>query len=134
MSRTTSVHEIQVIGAKGAWSSKSGGVLEVSLALPRTALEKFLDFDNPDFDEVPSDIRGLRTYIVRDIPMGSVGAKEWHKIRTEYMTALAGRARVKCVDFSGEARDFILDGKSSIIIPRRYYIPTLHWRIERGYR
>jgi dTDP-4-dehydrorhamnose 3,5-epimerase-like enzyme len=80
-----------------------------------------LDFDNPAFktveDESGQDIRGLRSYTVSDIPSSSVGAIEWHMIRTEYVTALAGAVIWQCIDLDGREREFTLDGSKAIIQP-----------------
>jgi dTDP-4-dehydrorhamnose 3,5-epimerase-like enzyme len=117
MRKQPSVSDIQVVEKKGPWTSKSGGKLEVHFALPKDVLERFLDFDNPAFDEVPEDIRGLRSYTVSNIPKGSVGGKEWHKARTEYISAIAGAAVIDCVDLGGNEKEYTLDGNSAIIIP-----------------
>lgn len=111
------VQNITPIDTRGPWKSKSGGELNVLLALSRSSLHKFLDYDNPEFDRLPEDLRGLRTYTVSDIPKNSVGGGEWHKARTEYIGALAGSALLQCVDFSGNEQEFILNGHSSIIMP-----------------
>lgn len=111
------VDSIQTHETRGPWRSKSGGNLDVMCAMSRKALSRFLDFDNPDFETLPHDIRGLRLYTVSDIPAGAIGGAEWHKIRTELVTALSGRAILQCVDLQGAQRDFTLDGRVSVIIP-----------------
>lgn len=115
--RHTSINDIEVIERRGPWESKSGGKLEVALAMPVEALQRFLDFNNPAFDAIPSDMRGLRMYMVSDIPSGSVGGKEWHRARTEFITAITGSAVVDCVDLDGNEQEFILNGAQGIIIP-----------------
>lgn len=118
---TSNVEDIRLIETTGPWNAKSGGLLEVQFALDREATIAFLDYDNPEFDRVKEesgiDIRGSRSYTVRDIPEGSVGGNEWHKARTEYVSALAGRAVWECVDSSGQRREFELDGTNAIIQP-----------------
>lgn len=116
-----SVDDIRVIDARGPWDAKSGGRLMVHYALSGTNLVEFLDVDNPAFGEIQEDsgvdIRGLRCYTVRDIPKNSVGGREWHLARTEYVTALAGAALWQCVDPQGGEREFVLDGSQAIIQP-----------------
>jgi len=119
MSSTPSIRDIQVVKTAGPWQSKSGGDLSVIFKLPRQDLENFMDYDNPAFDEVSEDIRGLRMYTVEDIPTGSVGGKEWHKIRTEFITCLGGAAVLECVDLNGDERKFVLDGRNGVIVPPR---------------
>ena len=115
------VDDIQQIESRGPWKSKSGGDLNVMLALPQEQLNVFLNFENPEFDYIQEasgeNIRGLRSYTVSDIPRESVGGKEWHRARTEYVSALAGAALWQCVDLAGKEREFTLDGKSSVIVP-----------------
>jgi len=115
------IDDIQEIKSRGPWRSKSGGDLNVLFALPQEQVSSFLDFENPEFDitqEISGhNIRGLRSYTVSDIPKDSVGGKEWHRARTEYVSALAGSVVWQCVDFAGKEREFILDGRSGVIIP-----------------
>jgi len=119
--RSYSIDDVQVIESRGPWQSKSGGALNVHLALPREVLGAFLDYDNPEFGRVESqsgyDIRGLRHYAVSGIPAGGIGGNEYHRARTEYVRAAAGRAVWQCVDISGREREFLLDGTRGIIVP-----------------
>lgn len=118
---TSTVNDVQVVETRGPWHSKSGGILEVQVALDKDAAMAFLDYDNPEFDRVEQEsgvnIRGFRSYTVSDIPKGSVGGKEWHVARTEYVTALSGLAIWECVDFSGQKREIELDGTNAVIQP-----------------
>jgi len=117
----SSISDIQVIKVKGPWNSKSGGLLNVGFALPREALTAFLDYDNPEFTAIKErsgvDIHGLRLYTVKKIPKGSIGAKEWHKARSECVSVLAGKALWQCVDLHGKKREFVLDDSISVIVP-----------------
>jgi hypothetical protein len=116
-----SVNDIEIIDSHGPWNTKSDASLMVHYALPRVALESFLDFDNPAFEaieeEAAADIRGLRSYTVGDISKDSVGGLEWHMARTEYVNALAGAALWLCVDPAGREREFVLDGSQGIVQP-----------------
>lgn len=118
---SASVEDIQVVETRGPWNSKSGGFLNVLLALSRVQTEAFLDYDNPEFERVQQesgvDIRGLRSYSVSKIPKGSIGGKEYHEARTEYVTAPLGAAVWFCVDRAGREKEFHLDGSKSVIMP-----------------
>lgn len=115
------VADIQEITARGPWDSKSGGTLYVLFAFAGDQLTEFLDFNNPEFDEVKRisgvDIRGLRSYTVKNIPKGSIGANEWHRARTEYVRAVNGSAVWECIDFEGNRKQVILDGTNGVITP-----------------
>lgn len=117
----TSVNDVQVIEAGGPWPTKSGGNLMVHFALPYEATQAFLNYGNPEFDALKEesgvDIRGLRSYTVSDIPKGRIGGLEWHIARTEYVTALGGRALWQCVDRDGRERDIVLEEGTAIIQP-----------------
>jgi hypothetical protein len=118
---STTVHDIRTIETRGPWKSKSGGSLNVLLALPQDEVEQFLDYANPEFDAVQQatglNIRGLRTYNVSDIPKGSVGGMEWHGIRTEIVSALGGQALWQCVDVDGGETEFVLNQDVSVLMP-----------------
>lgn len=115
------VDDIQTVSHKGPWHSKSGGTLDVLLALSQEEVTTFLDYDNEEFaraeQESGENIRGLRSYTVSDISKGCVGGKEWHRARTEYVTALAGKAIWQCIDFNGKEASFTLDGTTAVITP-----------------
>jgi hypothetical protein len=114
---TKTVDDIEVIKTRGPWQTKSGGELNVLFALGGQRLREFLDFDNPEFDEIPGDMRGLRSYTVTGIPEGSIGGTEWHRARTEYIRACGGSALWQCVDLAGGEREFELDGETAVAMP-----------------
>lgn len=118
---STTVDDIRTIETRGPWASKSGGSLNVLMALPQEEVELFLDYGHPEFDAIQSvtgaNIRGLRTYNVSEIPKGSVGGMEWHDIRTEIVSAIGGRALWQCVDIDGNETEFELDSKKSVLMP-----------------
>jgi len=115
------VDDIQEIPTGGPWDSKSGGTLDVLFAFSHDQITKFLDFDNPEFEEAKRisgvDIRGLRSYTVRNIPKGSVGANEWHRARTEYVRVLSGSAVWECLDFKGNKKQVVLSSRNGVISP-----------------
>lgn len=116
-SRLHTVGEVRSIDVRGPWATKSGGELQVLFSLPVTALEAFLDFDNSAFSDFSQDVRGLRSYVVKGINKGGIGAKEVHLARTELVTALNGRASWVCSDLLGNEKSFTLDGTNVLIVP-----------------
>lgn len=118
------VHDIKQIESKGPWQSKSGGTLDVLFSLTKAETEQFLGYDNPEFDTIKEasgiDVRGLRSYTVSAIPKDSVGAKEWHKARSEYLFAPQGSATLHCVDLDGNEKTFTVGPQQAIII-----LPTI---------
>jgi len=112
-----SVNEVQIIEIRGPWASKSGGDLNVLFNLDHAQVTAFLDYDNPEFDSMPGDMRGLRSYKVENVPKGSIGAKECHIARNEIVFAAKGSFSWKCIDLHGNEKEFILDGKTAVITP-----------------
>jgi len=100
------VEDIVVIEGKGPWGTKSGGKLNVLFGLPLGLLqEKFFDYNKTELEAVPTDIRGLRSYVVSGLTKGAVGANEWHKLRNEIVFAAKGRFRWSCEDVHGNKVD-----------------------------
>lgn len=116
-----SVNDIKQLSAKGPWQSKSGGILNVLFAMPEAETQLFLGYDNPEFERIRIssgiNIKGLRSYTVSNIAKGSVGAKEWHRARSEYLFAPKGGADIICVDFEGNEASFHVSPKEAIVIP-----------------
>lgn len=112
-----SVNEIIVTKAGGDWPTKSGGFLNVLYKLDWTIVNKLLAYDEDELKKIPVDIRGLRSYRVTDIPQGTIGANEWHKVRNEVVFVLKGRIKWTCTDTYGESKEFILDGSQAVFTP-----------------
>ena len=115
------ISDIKQLNAQGPWQSKSGGMLNVLFSLTEIETQLFLGYENPEFDKILSttgiNIKGLRSYTVSNIPKGSVGGKEWHKARSEYLYAPLGSATVHCVDLLGNEETFTVSPQQAIIIP-----------------
>ena len=73
--------------------SKSGGTLRVMLQLKRNSFQRFFEVT-----------RRLRIYRVSDIPKGGVGANEFHKHRSEIVTAEKGTFRLELEDLRGRVK------------------------------
>lgn len=114
------IEDIRAIETRGPWNSKSGGFLNVLYAFSSRELADILDVENPGFDEVEqqtgTDIRGLRSYTVSEIPDASVGGMEWHGVRTEMVTVLAGAAIWRCTDVTGAQMEYELDAKNGLTV------------------
>lgn len=120
MQKPTTIHtvdEIKVLKIRGPWASKSGGNLNVLFNLPQDELEAFLDYQNPEFDKMPGNMRGFRSYKVSEVPKDSIGAKECHLARNELVFAAKGSFTWKCVDLLGGEREFTLDGNTAVLTP-----------------
>ncbi|MGB4762500.1 MAG: hypothetical protein WBP12_04065 [Candidatus Saccharimonas sp.] len=117
MEKLPSIEDIKVFNTEGSWSTKSGGSLSVLYKLGYDTVQAFLTYDQKELDEVGVDIRGLRSYVVENIPKGSVGANEWHRIRNEICFSINGSFRWLCRDVYGNEREFIVDKNSAILTP-----------------
>jgi|SRR3989344_5011965 len=112
------VDEIRILAARGPWTTKSGGKLNVTFALPlQTLQDSYLQYENEELKRVPGDVRGLRVYTVRDLPLGSIGGTEWHRIREEMIFVLEGSVRWMCEDLLGGTKDFALDPSVGVWMP-----------------
>lgn len=99
------------------WKTKSEGELEVLFGFSSEELAVFLDIENPAFDELPVDIRGLRSYTVSRLKKGAKGAMEWHKARTEYVYVVSGSIRWTCQDIDGNEKEVIIDRHAAVMTP-----------------
>ena len=77
----STVDDIRELRMTGPWRSKSGGLLSVPFALSHVQTLDIFDYDQTELDRIPRDIRGLRMFVVEDIPGGAVGGGEFHRIR-----------------------------------------------------
>ncbi len=83
----------RIISKGITFPSKSGGTLHVMLQLDRNSFQKFFD-----------KTRVLRIYNVSDIPKGGMGANEFHKHRSEVVTAERGTFKLELEDLRGEIK------------------------------
>lgn len=111
------VNEIIVTEAGGEWVTKSGGLLNVLFKLDYSLVERLLTYDSKELATIPQDIRGLRSYRVKQIPLGAIGANEWHKVRNEVVFAPQGRIKWTCQDAYGGVSEYILDGTQVVFTP-----------------
>lgn len=116
-SESPSINDVIVTEAGGEWPTKSGGTLNVLYKLNWNIVERFLRYDDTELQNIPVDIRGLRSYRVKNIPKGVIGANEWHKVRNEIVFVLKGKMKWTCTDIYGDSKEFILDGTQAIFTP-----------------
>ena len=95
------VEDIRETAMTGPWRSKSGGTLTVPFALPYAYTMDMFGYDDAELDRIPLDIRGLRMFVLEDIPIGGVGGGEFHRIRVEIVVTVKGRVRWVCEDVYG---------------------------------
>src|SRR5690242_8125886 len=108
--QVATISDVQYLTGNGPWASKSGGSLNALFNLPlRQAYDQYFHYEPSELEKIRVDMRGLRSYHVRDIPNGAVGAKEWHRIRNELVFALHGTALWTCEDVYGNSKVFVLD-------------------------
>jgi len=87
---------------RGPFQTKSGGKLFVDFVLPGPdVISRFGSWQKSELDQIPREMRGLRGYRVVDLPVGSVGGTEFHRIREEIVIGLAGALEWTCEDFEG---------------------------------
>ena len=111
------VQDIKVMNVLGPWQTKSRGNLMVLFSLSQTInLQEFFKWDKRELENIP-DIRGLRYYIVKDLPKGEIGGVEFHKVRQELVFATKGAVKWKCEDLYGNQKNTILTSQNGIWLP-----------------
>ena len=113
------VADIQVFETGDPWKTKSGGNLATQFGapgIPIRTVEKYFQYRAADLS-ASKDLKGFRIYTVRDIPEGTIGGTEWHRVRQEMVFALDGKVEWECEDVSGNPRSFVLDRGAGIWMP-----------------
>jgi hypothetical protein len=111
------VDDVLELTVTGPWPSKSGGSLSVPLAMPHAEAMKFLQPDPIELARLPSNIRGLRIFVIEDVPKGGIGGKEFHRIRTEILFTINGKTRWTCEDLYGVQKEFLPERGTVLVIP-----------------
>ncbi len=111
-----SVDQLKRLNSRGPWATKSGGKLGVLFGIDFDEIQEvFFKYREEELRKIPVDVRGLRSYVVSDLPAGTIGANEWHKLRHELVCAVKGSVRWVCEDVYGSTNEFILEeGKEGI--------------------
>lgn len=115
--RLPTVADIEEFSVRGPWVTKSGGALDVLCALPLADVQQYLTYDDAELARVPSDLRGLRLYHVRDLPNRSIGGMEFHRVRVEIAIGLVGCERWEFEDLRGGTRIVDLTPTTGVRLP-----------------
>lgn len=112
------VADIQILPTRGPWNTKSDGLLTVLFHIPYAdILERFFAYNPNELNEIPQDIRGLRSYHVSQLKKGAIGANEWHKVRHEIIFTPKGSIRLDCRDLSGDEVSITVDSSRCAWLP-----------------
>jgi len=113
-----SIKDVRLMEVRGPWQTKSRGNLMVLSSFSNNEVDwkEFFKWDERELKNIP-DIRGLRYYIVKDLPKDKVGGGEFHKIRQEVIFATHGSVKWECEDLLGNRKITILTSQNGIWIP-----------------
>lgn len=119
ITRPETVDAVSVIHAEGPFRTKSDGQLLVHVALPHAALAGFFSWNPDELARVPEgfEMRGLRSYSVRNLPLGPFGGTEFHRLRNEIVLGLDGEIDWECEDVYGNVRRFTLTPGVGVRMP-----------------
>jgi len=115
--RYPSINDVKKIATRGPWRTKSNGQLMVLFALSEIDLQSYFSYDQKELAQIPQDIRGLRSYTVRDLPQSEVGGGEFHRIRKEMVFGLEGSVKWQCEDLFGNKTETIITPNVGIYLP-----------------
>ena len=111
-----SIKDVKLMEVRGPWQTKSRGNLMVLFSSNEVDLKKFFKWDEIELKKTP-DIRGLRIYVVKDLPKRKIGGREFHKIRQEVVFATKGAVQWTCEDLYGNTQTEVLTFQNGILIP-----------------
>jgi len=112
------VNDIRVLPARGPWTTKSNGNLNVLFSLDSTVLnEKYFHYEKSEIKKTSRDIRGLRSYTVGGLNKDAIGAHEWHRIRNELVFVVKGSVNWVCEDVYGQQQEYIIDQNTGVWTP-----------------
>jgi hypothetical protein len=111
------VQDIRELRLTGPWRSKSGGLLRVPFALSHAQTLQLFDYDPDELARIPRDIRGLRMFVLENIPAGGVAGGEFHRIRFEIAVTTRGRVRWRCEDVYGGCKEFAPQRDDALCLP-----------------
>jgi hypothetical protein len=113
----SSVEDIRELPMTGPWRSKSGGLLSVPFTLPYAQAMNIFDYDPAELARIPRDIRGLRMFVLEEMPAGGVGGGEFHRLRIEIAFTMKGKVRWMCEDVYGGRKEFCPSRDCSLYFP-----------------
>ena len=101
--------DVRFKARSGPWATKSGGKLEVLVRFDFFGAMDFLNFYQN------SGIRGLRLYIVKELPDGEVGGGEFHKVRQEILMVTQGEVLFIIEDLHGVKKEITLTPETGVL-------------------
>ena len=114
----STINNVFLLNNNGPWTTKSNAELNVLFGLDLDFIQKiFLKYNKKELSKLKTDIRGLRSYIVKNIPLNSIGANEWHKVRNEIAIVVEGEIEWSLMDTNGHKKTFSLNENQGIYIP-----------------
>lgn len=113
----STTRDIRISRGRGPWVTKSGGQLWVLSALTGDEVKELLRYEMGELARVPLDIRGLRHYVVRDLPAGAVGGTEFHRIRREWVFTARGEVLWRFEDLYGGVHEVVVSQGHGVFIP-----------------
>ena len=111
------VADVREFRTSGPWQSKSGGPLNVPIALSHAEARHFLDYDPAELERIGVDIRGLRVFFVSDAPAGGVAGRQFHRVRTEIEFVIRGSVRWEFEDLYRAKREVLASPERVVYIP-----------------
>jgi len=123
------INEIRVFKAQGPWKTSTGSSLSVRVALSfEWVTNSFLGYNSEELANISPDIRGLRVYTVRNIPLERRSSSGFHKVRGEIAMGLDGKVELECEDVLGDSKKFIITPENGIWMPP--YLLQTHQALE----
>lgn len=112
------INDVHKLNSKGPWQTKSNANLDVLFGYDMNYISNFFfDYSESEMQQLPKDIRGMRSYIVSKIPINSIGANEWHKIRNELAITIEGVVEWELTDKDGKSITITVEKNEGIYIP-----------------
>ena len=112
------IGNVRMFRAQGPWETKSGGRLEVAVAIPWNELDNvFFDYDTDELKRLAIDIRGFRIYRIDGLARGRTGGNEFHRVRTEIVFCTKGSVLWTCQDLEGRKKELVLRPGVGILLP-----------------
>lgn len=115
--RANRVGQVKILKPRGDWRSKSGGRIKLLFSFSSKIRNQFFSYNNREAAKLLRDIRGFRSYVVKDLRCGGIGGKEFHRLRNELVFVIAGRVRWDLEDLHGRKKIVLLKELEGIWIP-----------------
>jgi hypothetical protein len=123
------INDIKILNAQGPWKTSTGSNLLIRAAFSFDWITKsFFEYDKGELAGLSEDIRGLRVYTVRSLPLGKKSKSGFHKIRSEMAIGIEGKVELECEDLFGNSKKFIITPENGIWMPP--YILQTHQALE----